>query len=102
MRSVHNNGWGLLPGKSSRREQDTKMMGPTIVVVALYVLGRFIQPELIQLLLSQLVPETNIQGTVKGSELQLGEARALHGLRHPWVSAREHIRGTGNGRKGHL
>lgn len=42
---------------------------PTIVVITLNVLRGFIQPILIQLLLGQLMPESNIQGTAKGGKL---------------------------------
>lgn len=50
-------------------------LSPTIVVISLNVLGSFIQPIFIQFPLGQLVPESNIQGTAKGSKLQFGEPR---------------------------
>lgn len=51
---------------------------PTIVVIALDVLGSLVQAVLIQLLLGQFMPEANIQGTIKGGELQLGQSRVPH------------------------
>lgn len=52
---------------------------PTIVVIALDVFGCLVQAVLVQLLLGQFVPEANVQGTIKGGELQLGQSRVPHG-----------------------
>lgn len=65
-------------GAAATEDSQEHKEPPTIVVIALDVLGSLVQAVLIQLLLGQFVPEANIQGTIKGGELQLGQSRVPH------------------------